>query len=301
MKKSFQVFLTSIYLTFAGNYFDTFDLFKNEEIELAIRFCFDGIFKDIERSVRKIEFNDSDGAGLLLGTVEFAGKIKLSCSSLDLEKFIQNCFSSYGKPDAKLCLKFNGYILYTKDGKSFVMKGEDDFYKNMDDVDMCYCTFYVLKKNVLGTDKDVVFFCCLNDPNYYVLKEGCKVYLGHAKIQGLEYVVADYDTFLEHEKRRKDGVDPMMSKMSVPSSTTTDSMKTKHVPKGSSDLRSIMTDKSFGPVSTDDMSRFRKKRTGAPTKGPLPPALGKKSNNNTGSSSDSDNKGNDSPKKCCRC
>ncbi len=299
MKKSFQVFLTSIYLTFAGNYFDTFELFKNEEIELAIRFCFDGIFKDIERSVGKIEFNDSDGAGLVLGTVEFAGQIQLSYSSLDLEKFIQNCFSSYGKPDAKLCLKFNGYILYTKAGKSFVMKGKDDFYKNMDDVDMCYCTFYVLKKNVLGTDKDVVFFRCLNDSNYYVLKEGCKVYLGHAKIQGLEYVVADYDTFLEHEKRRKDGVDSMLPKMSVPSSTTS-LMETKYVFKGSSDLRSIKTDKSFGPVSTDDMSRFKKKRTGAPTKGPLPPALGKKNNNNTGSSSGSNGK-ESSSKKCCRC
>lgn len=300
MKRVFQVFLTSIYLTFAGNYFDTFDLFKNEEIEYAIKFVFDDIFKDIERAVGKIEFNDSDGAGLLLGTVEFAGSIKSSYSSLDLEKFIKDCFSSYGKPDAKLCLRFYGYILYTNDGKDFVLKRKDESYENMDGVDMCHCTFYVLKKNVLGTDKDVVFFCCLNDPNYYVLKEGCKVYLANPKILGLEYVVADYDTFLEHEKRRNDGVDAMMSKMSVPSSTTS-LMETKYVFKGSSDLRSIMTDKSFGPVSTDDMSRFRKKRTGAPTKGPLPPALGKKSNNNTGSSSDSDNKGNDSPKKCCRC
>lgn len=293
MKGVFQVFLTSIYLTFAGNYFDTFDLFKNEEIECAIKFVFDDIFKDIERAVGKIEFNDSDGAGLLLGTVEFAGSIKSSYSSLDLEKFIKDCFSSYGKPDAKLCLRFYGYILYTNDGKDFVLKRKDESYENMDGVDMCHCTFYVLKKNVLGTDKDVVFFCCLNDPNYYVLKEGCKVYLGHAKIQGLEYVVADYDTFLEHEKRRKDGVDTMMSKMSP-----TSLMETKYVFKGSSDLRSIKTDKSFGPVSTGDIHRFRKKRTSVPTKGPITPVPGKKNNDSPGSSSDK-NGNKSSPKKCC--
>lgn len=297
MKRVFQVFLTSIYLTFAGNYFDTFDLFKNEEIECAIKFCFDGIFKDIERAVGKIEFNDSDGAGLLLETVEFAGSIKSSYSSLDLEKFIKDCFSSYGKPDAKLCLRFYGYILYTNDGKDFVLKRKDESYENMDCVDMCHCTFYVLKKNVLGTDKDVVFFRCLNDSNYYVLKEGCKVYLANPKILGLEYVVADYDTFLEHEKSMKDGVDAMMSKMSVPSSTTS-LMETKYVFKGSSGLRSIKTDKSFGPVSTGDIRRFRKKRTSVPTKSPITPVPGKKNNDSPGSSSDK-NGNKSSPKKCC--
>ena len=116
------------------------------------------------------------------------------------------------------------------------------------------------------------------------------------KVGRIEYTISYYDSYLEYEKRRKEAAESEMSKKFVPSSTSL--MKTKGVSKGSSDLRSIDT-KGLGPMSTEALPPFRKKRTSASTIGSV--ASGPDKKNNDGAGSSSDKNGNKSSSKECCC
>lgn len=281
------LFSFSIYLAF-GMYFDGFRKISPEARDVISNECW---YLNYERGSFKINFNLIENKKYLLSYVQIKSNVIASYINyyrFDLNAFIERCFakSELGgmKNGVNCILKFDDCnIIYTKDKRDFIENKDDGGMYSRDEVDLFDCTIYVIHKSILGTTNHIVLFQVngIGDINVYLLKEGCNVYASFLSDDALCVKTCNFSDVIKQNNwlmKELEKLEVADSKKLVSTSATVDPTMITKIPT---------------PLKNKDVDVFNE--------GPVTYTPGKKNNDSQGSSSDSDNKGNDSPKKCCRC
>ena len=297
------LFCLSVVLMFGSDYFDKF-MVCDVEFGSKMTSCFN-LFSDIEE-LKKINLEDEDAKELIGNYFYIESDNKKSFikkNILNVKKLYEYCVKN--KPEGKYMLCFFSHLFIKKDNTRWV---KNEYYIN-DKFDDYTGSFYIIPEGVLDVDKLSVFFArsYANGICYKVEK-----YEDEAIVDSgiLDVKIINYN---EYEKRKK--IFDLTSRIKTAKEVNdTDSIKKyENELKKLKDGINIKDDgcgmkgaahkgnsfKGSPSVDTEALPRLRKKRTGAPTKGPVTNAPGKKNNNSPGSSSDKNGNKSSSRKCCC--